>query len=546
MGWQDAPPAAKWQTAPKGKPSTATASARSIANGVTAGFMDKIAAGLDSVIPLNKLTNSKVKSVWETGDLGTAYSNNLALQRGESDASRKAHPVANIAGEVGGAIVSPVNKIKIAAQGGRAVRMAAAAVPDAVYGLLYGAGQSDAKTIGGQATDALKSGAAAVAGGVIGRGVVKAGSRLLAPVVNPAVRKLADLGVTMTPGQIIGGTAKKLEDKVSSVPGLGEVVGAARRRGINQFNSAVLNKSLAPIGLKLPKGVSGQKAQAFTKQAYDAAYDAARSGMHVEDSPQFRKGVTDLVDKANMGGLESLSPEYAKRFEAVVDGDVFRRFESGRLSGDGFKRLISSLKETATKYSAGNNDVNAQEYGRALGELADHIDDAAKQVSDPAAVALMNKADEGYGILATAQNAARQRGGEPGMFTPTQFDRAVQKGDKSARNNAYLSGNARMQDVSGAGMEVLPSTVPDSGTAGRLAVTGAFGAGGAVNPFTAPFVAKAALASVPYIPGIDKGIQKLLIERPDLLKKLGGQLGKRSYLGGLIGAPIGADLATGK
>src|ERR1051325_7231516 len=41
------------------------------------GVADKIAAGVNSVLPVDKLTNPNIKSVWETGDLGGAYRNNL-------------------------------------------------------------------------------------------------------------------------------------------------------------------------------------------------------------------------------------------------------------------------------------------------------------------------------------------------------------------------------------------------------------------------------------------------------------------------------------
>src|SRR3546814_4432393 len=125
----------------------------------------------------------------------------------------------------------------------------------------------------------------------------------------------------------------------------------------------------------------------------------------------------------------------------------------------------------------------------------------------------MKKADEGYAMVYRVEDAAKRRGGDLGSFTASQFDAAVQKADRTTNNRAYLRGDALMQDLSSAAKEVLPSSIPDSGTAGRLMLPAALG--GVVQPQT--LLATASL-TVPYAPGVDKLIQKLLIERPDLMR----------------------------
>lgn len=542
------------------RPSVATTTARGIANGVTAGFMDKIAAGLDSVIPLDKLTNPNVKSIWETGDLGSAYRNNLALQRGETAANRTAHPAANIAGEVGGAVVSPVNKVAAPLQAlgmtGRLARVAATVAPDAAYGLLYGAGQSDASTYGGQAKDALKSAAGSVAGGIAGRGVVKAASRVISPLLargvvtaapgsyKAATQLLANEGVDIMPGQALGPGFKRTEEKLMSAPLLGDAITRRSGQQMNQFQTAALNRALKPLGETMPAGKTGTEAMGHAQQVFNDAYDKARAGLVFQTSPEFGNNLADLMDRAQNSPL--LSADHVARLQKVVSDLQTRRIApNGTMSGDVLKRTLSSLKSDAAKLSSGNNSADNQALGGFMHELVDHIDEAARTnpASDPAAVKLMDNADQGYAILTRLENAAKMRGGEAGAFSPAQLDAAVQRADKTARNRAYSRGDALLQDLATAGKQVLAPKVPNSGTTDRAMLlhmlgrgalnAGTIGTGAAFSPLS--LLAPAA-ASTPYL------IPKLLTKRPDLLLRAGEQLGNRSYVGGALGAPAGALL----
>ena len=64
--------------------------------------------------------------------------------------------------------------------------------------------------------------------------------------------------------------------------------------------------------------------------------------------------------------------------------------------------------------------------------------------------------------------AASSVAAKDGVFTPAQLHAAVKAKDKSMDKGAFARGNALMQDLSSAGKNVLPSNIPDSGTAGRL------------------------------------------------------------------------------
>ena len=66
-------------------------------------------------------------------------------------------------------------------------------------------------------------------------------------------------------------------------------------------------------------------------------------------------------------------------------------------------------------------------------------------------------------------------------------------GDKSAGKGAFARGDALMQDFAEVGQRVLPSTVPDSGTTGRVLMAGL--AGGAGAGTLAHFLARPEIAA---------------------------------------------------
>jgi len=92
---------------------------------------------------------------------------------------------------------------------------------------------------------------------------------------------------------------------------------------------------------------------------------------------------------------------------------------------------------------------------------------------------------------AAGQNEAGKR---EGVFTASQIAAALRRGDNSTGKLDFSKGLAPMQDLAQAGQQVLPSTVPDSGTALRGLLE--LAAGGAVTHTLAPEAAIPALGAV--------------------------------------------------
>jgi hypothetical protein len=75
----------------------------------------------------------------------------------------------------------------------------------------------------------MQAGSGAV-GGAIAPAVIGGAARVISPETNPNVKLLMKEGVTPTPGQIVGGWFNDLEEKFSSIPGVGDAIKSARRR----------------------------------------------------------------------------------------------------------------------------------------------------------------------------------------------------------------------------------------------------------------------------------------------------------------------------
>ena len=134
----------------------------------------------------------------------------------------------------------------------------------------------------------------------------------------------------------------------------------------------------------------------------------------------------------------------------------------------------------------------------------------------------VNTAFANYSIIRDAGSKANTAE----KFTPAQLAAAVRKSDESAGKGKYATGKALMQDLTDAGQLILPSTIPDSGTAGRNAVTTlsnwALGTGA-----TIPYVVGGKFIANP--PQSAKKLGQLLTENPEIAASLG--LGVQRKLG---------------
>lgn len=364
--------------------------------------------------------------------------------------SQTENPVASTLGEITGGMMASIPAVRGAqmlAPGLSATR--AAMLGETALGAVTGAGEA--------APGSRISGAAMGAGlGLAGGAVPGATARVLSPRTPESVRMLREAGVRdMSLGQTLG--APELEAGLAGVlPGGGDVALGAQRQAFEQFQEAYLDDALKNIGVEVPKGLKPTKRMEVAQQAFNDAYDAARSRMRLLPDADFRNDIAAFRQRLDS---DEFSEEAAARLRKLLDGTLLRKIDvpTGQgISGDKYKSLYSLLGKRRATFSKQQN----AEMADGVAELQRIINDNARRQSPPDAVDLMDRADRGYAILTRAEEAARNLGNAPGEFTPQQALAAARKGDTSARSRAFVRGEARGQRLAEAGVEALGKAPP--------------------------------------------------------------------------------------
>jgi hypothetical protein len=406
--------------------------------------------------------------------VGDAFDRNMATTRRVEDDARERRPLAAGAAQALGTTASifvPGGALPAAAT--RAGAAGQAALVGATQGAVMGALDRGTMAERGQAalTGGLVGGAL---GGALG-GAIGGPPRVKStPKVDPNVRLLAEEGVMMTPGQIRGGIAKSLEDKMTSMPILGDEIQRARISAMGDFTRAPINRALREIGDDLPPGMTGNEAIAFAQQRFSEGYQAAVPSAPIRLADEFTASLEDAV----MPSVQTLTPQSRARLQNILAQRLNSRMDGDVLSPEAYKRVQSELDFEIRRFSP-SQDADERAIGEALGGVKKAIADAA-EMQDPQFAAKITALNRGYANLVRAEGAAARTGAEGGVFSPAQFDQAVRAGDQTTRRRGYAAGNALGQDLADAGRAVLPSKIPDSGTAGRGFIGLALGGGSAL------------------------------------------------------------------
>lgn len=365
----------------------------------------------------------------------------------------------------------------------------------------------------------------------------------LGRVISPNASKNANIellrkeGVNPTIGQTLGGWANAAEEKLQSVPIMGDMISRARRGANSQFEKAAFDRALKPIGQELPKGVTGRDAVALVETTLGDKYDEVLTKIGaVKPDAAFTSKIADLKDMVNSAGM----PKAAKqKFDFVLQELKEATSKGGVITSDAYKMLESSLSTKAKKL-AGSQDIYDDKIGTAVTQLKAELQDMLKRQAGAHAEDL-RAVNAGWANFKRVQNAAGKLGADEGNFSPAQFQNSVRALDKSKDKGAFARGTALGQDLGDAGKKVLGSKVPDSGTPGRLMMSGltAGGAGMAINPvIPAGLAAGGALYTQP----AQRALVALLTQRGESAEAIAEILRRNAaYLGGAA-APVGAGL----
>lgn len=450
------------------------------------------------------------------------------------------NPGSYLTGQLLGGVTTGLGIESALARGGM-TGIRGARAGDALFGAGYGAGLADDPD-DSRIASALLGAGAGVAGGALGRGAARVGGRALEGVTDAGQQILNRAGVQMTPGQVLGGAAKSVEDRLAGLPFVGDAIVRRWQEGMQTFDKAAFDEMLEPIGGST-NGVIGALGVEAGQAARSKAYRDALDDVNLTADDVFEQEIRQALTQA--GQLPDPMRANAETSLGMRIGNVIG--EGGELSGRDFQQSLRGLRRDAKSFESQPFGYDAAQVTRAgEGALEGLVERQSPQTLP--AYRAANKANMNVETIRNAVDRARNQGE---VFTPAQLATSASQTARKFGNNQGTT-NQPFYDLTRAGQEVLPSTIPDSGTAGRLllplAAAGLVGGGsyatsegdtlersgsGATGAVIAGL-----LAAAPYSPAARSSLQKVMMaERPDLMRQIGMRVIDDSEIAGLLAAP---------
>lgn len=466
---------------PDAKPQTwaeyAEGLTQKIAQGVTFNFGDEAAAAAGSMFGLGPKFGGK------------DYQTILDEVRGREADFTKANPKTALAAEIGGSLATGLGTGATAARllGGApgllrsALGAGMTAAPMAALnkvGELEGAD----KTIGDYGQTALEGAGEGAAWG-FGLGAAGHGiGRVIGPWASEAAQRLSDRRIRLTPGQLLGPNAKRIEDTVTSLPGANIMVRGRREEALADLNRVAVNEALQPIGVQLADdAVMGHDAVAAAGDEISNVYRRVVPAM---------RGVRDIHLDRDLAALSNTLPrDQRATFNAFVNRELNNVAPTpatggpAAIAGDDMQHLIETLRSEGNHLTTGAGaSHHDREMGRAFGHAADVMETNLAANSPPAVVAEYQAANRAFANLVRVEKAAGMS--DTGIFSPAQLKNAIRTSDRSSRKRAVARGEALLQDLGTDAKVVIGNTLNDSGTPERAMMSTLLLGGGAsmINP----------------------------------------------------------------
>lgn len=379
--------------------------------------------------------------------------------------------------------------------------------------------------------DQAKLGAIA---GTASKPVAAVAGRILNPNLNPDVRTLLNEGVRLTPGQIMGGGTQRIEQASTSIPGLGDLIANRSREAVvNDTTKMALNRVLRPIGQKIPTDLpENVNPVAWAGDKVSEVYGDITSKANLGLTKPLKKSfdaianknpfIKDIYDKeilSRFGKIEQPKGEtwnYVTKQENIPYTPIMR--------GNQIKNIdqqLGNLYRQQISYYKANQDPKILANANAIRDLHS-IFRKGLAVQNPSIANELKQANEAWSKLVVIEDAASRPGAPTGYLSPSALNSAIKSQAKriSIRGRSYARGEAQMQDLSDAALNVMGSKVPDSGTPIR-AMT-AFSLGNLPKLAAAPAVwGMGGLGSLLYSrPGM-AAARNILANRPELMQQIG-------------------------
>lgn len=490
---------------------------------------------------LGSAVMSPVGTAAATATAGTTANVMDMLFPEKMQALRELNPDAALAGDIFGSIggASAIGKVGAATtkrllgssapklynalmSSKRAAAAGRSALTDVAQGALYGG------AVEGDAGTGAESG---LTGNLVGLGLGKIGGGFLRGLTrSPEAEALfSRYGVgDMTIGQQMGGTAKAFEDAATSIPIVGDVINARRGESLINANEAAF-REVAGGGL----GYGESALDELARRRSDAYTQALENRSFDVNNPVFTQEMADAL-----AARSSLTNEFKPQFDTAIENSLAGTSigDTGIMTGDAYQQAMRKIAGYKPKRGTGFE----QDFRDALSGVGATLRNQVEREA-PEVIPALSAADtmyRGEKILEDAVNRARYDtlglGGD--VFRPGDLTAAVNTSGKR------YPGEVPLADFAAAAQNVLPSKLPDSGTARRAALgavaLGGVGAGlgagssaggggeasdivqGGAEGAVIPLATLAALALGGSKSG-QRALTKTLFQRPQFAKTLG-------------------------
>jgi hypothetical protein len=387
-----------------------------------------------------------------------------------------------------GNMLSPVNLIPGAAIG-RTARAGATlgrmAMTGAATGAAYGATEPvvTSPETSYPAEKATQVGGGALAGAIMGPAAHAVGSAIMPPITQEA-RGLMSEGVKLTPGQMMGGLPKYVEDIAANLPFVGAFVRNAQADAYRTYNVAAAKRALAPLGDEefssaLNHMRTGYEMAEHVGTVLDDQYKILHGISSIKATPQLEYDLADVVKNAH----RELAADQIADFDRIVRNEIQGKiFDNPTQVADGKTiQSITSELGRAQKTLTSSQSMNDQLLGKYVGHIREVIN---KELIDqnPGVGKALEKVNRGWANFVRFEKAVASKPAEAheGLFNPNQLSTAVNQSEQSLWNKA--TNRAMMKDLVVMGKRTLPNSIPNSGTPERTLATALLGGTAVVSP----------------------------------------------------------------
>lgn len=392
-------------------------------------------------------------------------------------------------------------------------------------------------------------------GGAGGAALGKATQAVMSPQISQQMQMLKDMGMKyFTPGQLmsdiplLGRGMQATEKALTSLP----ITGSMIRRGLEtsqeDFNQAIANRVLAPMGEKVPKNIPpGEEMVNYVNQRISDAYDTIAPKLKLDNArykdPTSPTGFTTSVKVFNDKLAEvtrnlpsSVEKNHVKTVQEEFDRLILTpMLKPGGMTGEEFRAAEKSLGSIANTYM---RDPQKYDVGAALKALQSELRQELIN-QNPRFAKELQGIHLAFRRHLPFEKAAGYIGAEGRVFSPQQLESAIRAQPQA--KGQFASGRSLMYPEAQAGLDVMGRSLPSSGTAERLMTAGQLkaGLGGAeaIGAATTPEVLiPLAVSSMLYNKPAMGVLTKMATERPQFMRQMAPAAATTGAVAGGIGA----------